>query len=185
MILYHVPHSPCLIVERAAALHAKVFGHGDLHALHIVPIPKRFQQRISEAEEQHVMHGLLSQIMVDAEDSVFVEGAEQNAVEPLCTDKVRPERLLHNDARCLRNTAGLPKLLHDGGEQRWRNRQIERRLPRRTECLADCLEGGGIVIITVDVTQQIAQFFERSRIYSAVVFETVFGSPLKLIEVPT
>ena len=122
--------------------------------------------------------------MVDAENSLFVERAEQNTVEPLCADEVRPERLLHNDARSPCDAAGLSELLHDGAKERWRNRKIERRLPRGTECLADGLESGGVVVIAVHVAQQTAQFLECREVNSAVSLETIFGSRLELIGVP-
>src|SRR5207302_1696695 len=122
--------------------------------------------------------------MVDAENSFFVERAEQNAVEPLRADEVRPEWLLHNDARSLRDAAGLSKLLHDDAKERWRNRKIERGLPRGPERLADGLECGRVVVIAVHVAQQAAQFLECSGVKPAMFFEAIFRPGLELVEVP-
>ena len=91
MILDHVADGARLIVKGAAALDAEVFRHGDLHALDMVAVPERLQERIGEAEEEHVMHRPLPQVMVDAEDRRLVEGAEQDLVELLRRGEVVPK----------------------------------------------------------------------------------------------
>ena len=68
MILDHVADGAGFIVERAAALDAEILRHRDLHALDVVAVPERLQKRIREAEEDHVMHRALAEVMVDAED---------------------------------------------------------------------------------------------------------------------
>src|SRR4026208_446953 len=99
------------------------------------------------------MHGTLSQIMVDAKDSVFIERAEQNAVELFRAGEVATEWLLHNDSRLVRETTGLTELLHHGAEQDGRDRKIKRRSMSRAERLADGLERCRIIVIAVDVAQ--------------------------------
>ena len=89
---------PGLVVERAAALDAEVLRHGDLHALDVVAVPERFQERVGEAEEHHVVHRPLAEVMVDAEDRRLVEGAEQDPVEFLRRGEVAAERLFDDDA---------------------------------------------------------------------------------------
>ena len=83
MILHHVADRAGLIVKCAAALHAEILRHRDLHALDVLAIPERLEHRVGEAEEQHVVDGLLSEVMVNAEDALLVERFEQNPVEPL------------------------------------------------------------------------------------------------------
>ena len=80
MVLDYVADSARLIIESTASLDAEAFGHGDLHTLDMIAIPEGFQQRIREAKEEHVVHRPLSQVMVDTEDGLLVEGAEQSAV---------------------------------------------------------------------------------------------------------
>src|SRR6267378_6600031 len=111
MILHYVADGPGLIIESGATLDAEVFGHGDLDAFHIVAVPERFQQRVGEAEEQHVMHGLFAEVMVDPKNALFVESTEQNLVELLRGDEVSAERLFDNDASALAGTAGFAELL--------------------------------------------------------------------------
>jgi len=56
MILNHVAHGARLVVERTSALNPEVFRHGDLHALDVIAIPEGLQERVGEAEEEHVVH---------------------------------------------------------------------------------------------------------------------------------
>ena len=98
MILHDVADRARLIIESAPPLDAEVFGHGDLHTLDMVAIPERFQERIGEAEEEHVVHRPLAQVMVDAEDRLLVEGAEQGAVERLRREEIVTERFFNDDA---------------------------------------------------------------------------------------
>ena len=51
VVLHHVADRAGLVVERAAALHAEVLGHGDLHALDVVAVPERLEEGVGEAEE--------------------------------------------------------------------------------------------------------------------------------------
>src|SRR4030095_8164037 len=116
MILDHVADGAGLIIERPPALNPKVFCHGDLYALDLIAIPKRLQQRVLEAEEHHVMHWSFSQIMIDAEDVLFVESAEQNLVKRLRRGKVVAERLFDDDAGAV-GTIRFGQLFHDEAEQ--------------------------------------------------------------------
>ena len=98
MVLDHVADGAGLLVEGAAALHAEILRHGDLHALDVIAVPDRLQERVGEAEEQQVLHRALAQVMVDAEDRRLVEVAQQDAVEGLRRGEVRAERLFDDDA---------------------------------------------------------------------------------------
>ena len=71
MILHHVAQRAGAIVIAAAVFHAHLFGHRDRHVVHVAPVPDRLEQRIGETERQNVLHGLLAQVMVDAEDLRF------------------------------------------------------------------------------------------------------------------
>jgi len=90
MILDDVADGAGLIVEGAPALHAKVLRHGDLHARDMVPVPDGLEKRVREAEEEHVVHGPLAEVMVDAEDPRLVEGAEQRPVQRPRRGEIRP-----------------------------------------------------------------------------------------------
>src|SRR4029077_18077934 len=97
MILNHVADSARSIVESPPALDSEVFCHGDLHALDMVAIPKRLQERVGKTEEKHVVHRPLAKVMVDAEDSILIERAEQNPVEVLRRGEVPAEGLFDDN----------------------------------------------------------------------------------------
>ncbi len=44
VVLHHVADRAGVVVEGAAALHAEVLGHGDLHAFHVVAVPEGLEQ---------------------------------------------------------------------------------------------------------------------------------------------
>src|SRR5260370_18162934 len=97
MILDHVAYSAGLIIEGAAALDPEILCHRDLNALHIVAVPKRFHERICEAEGDHVIHRPLPQIVVDSENCAFLEPAEKASIEMFPRRQLIPERLLDYD----------------------------------------------------------------------------------------
>ena len=68
VVLHHVAHRADAIVKSPAALDAELLRHGDLHAFDVLPIPDRFQEKIGEAEEDHVLNRVLAKVVVDAED---------------------------------------------------------------------------------------------------------------------
>src|SRR5215831_8524447 len=111
MVLNDVANRACFIVERAPALDAEVLCHRDLHAFDVLAVPERLQERILEAKEDHVMHRLLSQVMVDAEDRLLVKGREQDPIEFLCRGEVMSKRLLDDDAGSI-GASSLGKLFH-------------------------------------------------------------------------
>jgi hypothetical protein len=54
-------------------------GHGDLHVVDVEAVPDRLVNRVGETEIDQVLHRLLAEIMVDAEDVALGEGALQRA----------------------------------------------------------------------------------------------------------
>src|SRR5712671_5951659 len=111
MILHHVADGPRLIIEGSAALDAKVLRHGDLHALHVMAVPERLEERVGKSKEQHVVHGLFPQIMINSENVPLLKTLEQNAIQPLRGRAVGAKRFLHDDARSFLGTARSSELL--------------------------------------------------------------------------
>src|SRR5712692_11344994 len=105
----------------------------------MVAIPERFQERIGEAEEEQVVHRPLSQVMVDAEDRLLVEGAEQSVVELLRREEIVTERFFDDDASAVR-ASSFGQLFHDRPEQHRRDGEIVRRLLRRAKLLTQGLK---------------------------------------------
>src|SRR5262249_43746774 len=123
MILNHVADRAGLIIERPPALNSEVFRHGDLHTLDLIAVPERLEERIREAEEHHVMDGSFSQIMIDAEDVLLVESAEQNLVKCLRRGQVVAEGLFDDDAGAA-STIRFGQLFHNKSKQCGRNSEV-------------------------------------------------------------
>ncbi len=183
MVLHHVADGSRLVVERSPALDAEVLRHGELHALDVVPVPEGGQERIREPEEEHVMHRPLSQVVIDAEDGLLVEGAEQRPVEPLRRAQVVAERLLHDHARVLR-AARSGQLLHHRPEQHGRDGEAMRGPLGLAQLRAERLERGRVLVVAVDVAQKAAQLLGRRVVEEAVLLEAVARAGAQLVDPP-
>ncbi len=106
--------TPVFLVEPAAPLDAERLGHRDVHALDILARPDGLEERVREPEIQNVLNGLLAQIVIDAEDGLFREGAMERGVQRPCRLEVASERLLDDDARA-GGAAGAREVLDDQG----------------------------------------------------------------------
>src|SRR6185369_15247958 len=179
MVLHHVANSSGLVIKRGAALDAEVFGHGDLHAFHIMAVPEGLEQRIGEAEEQHVVHRFLAEVMIDPKYSLFVESLEQDPVELLCGQEVGAEGLFHDDTSAGARAARLTELLHDSSEHGRRDGQIKSRPLRAVEFLAELCISRRIRIIPANVMQQAHEFLERRRVNATALFKTLPSAVLE------
>jgi hypothetical protein len=68
MILHHVPDGTHFFVEAAAVLHTKILGHGDLHAVDVGAVLGRLEKRVGKAKIQQILHRLLAEVMINAEN---------------------------------------------------------------------------------------------------------------------
>src|SRR4029453_529289 len=100
------------------------------------------------SEEDHVVHGPLSEVVIDAKDVILVETLEQDRVEIARGNEVVSERLLDNDARP-RRAARRGELLDDRAEESRRYREIMRRAPRRAKLFLDPQKRRGIAVVAI------------------------------------
>jgi len=83
----------------AAMLYAHVFGDGDGHVVDIAAVPDWLEQRIGKTKRQNILHGFLTQVMVDSEDLRFVKAGGQRAVQSLSGFQVIDDRFLDDQPR--------------------------------------------------------------------------------------
>src|SRR4029077_12057051 len=98
----------------------------DLRGPAVGSVSGRLEERVREAEEQEVLHRLLPEIVVDAEDRRLVEDAMERRVQGPGRGQGAAERLLQDDPRALR-APGLAETLDDRGEEARRDREVVER----------------------------------------------------------
>ena len=99
MVLQHIPQGASAIVKADAPLKAHRFGHGDLHMIDMRGVPQGLEHNIGKAKRQQVLHRLLAEIVIDAEDAIFGEGARNGVVDMAAGGKICAQRLFKADAR--------------------------------------------------------------------------------------
>src|SRR5262249_37703659 len=161
----------------------ELLRHGDLNALDVVAVPERLQERIRKAEVDNVVHRPLAEVMVDAKNRRLGESREQDAVQFPRRCQIRAERLFDYYSTVLR-TARFPERLDHRFEEHRRNGQIVRRPLRGAKGLADRLERGAVVVVSVDVAQQSGEFSEGLLVNAAMLLHTVPRAIPKLIDAP-
>ena len=71
---------------------------GDLHVIHVAAVPQGLEDAVAEAEGQDVLHGFLTQVMIDAVDVGFVEDFVQAVAQLARAGQVVPEGLFDHQA---------------------------------------------------------------------------------------
>jgi hypothetical protein len=165
-------------------LDTEALGHGDLHALHVVPVPDRLEEGVVEPEQQQVLHRLLAEIVVDAEDRRLLEGAVQRLVERARRSKVASERLFDHQPRPVGATR-LPQPLDDDAEHAGGDGQVMGGTASLAQLTAERLEGGGIGIVAAHVAEALEQLADDRLIDRLdVLLQAIAGTRLKLLEGP-
>ncbi len=98
VVLHDVAQRAGGLVERPAAFDADGFGRRDLHVVDVVAIPDVLEDAVREAEDEDVLHRLLAQVVIDAEDLVFVEDLVDVIVQRAGAGQVVAEGLLDDGA---------------------------------------------------------------------------------------
>src|SRR5262249_7334421 len=142
-----------------------------------------FQEAVSEAEEEHVIHRALAEVVVDSENRRLVEGSEEHLVELPSRCGVAAERFLDDDPRSL-HRAGLAQLLDDHSEEGGWNRQVVRGPAGGSKLSANGLECRGVLVVAVHVAKPRVEPGERLRVESAMALDAVFGAGPQLLEIP-
>ena len=109
VVLHHVAQRAGLLVKRPAAFHAQRLRRRNLHVIDVVPIPDRLEDSVGEPEHQNVLHRLLAQIVVDAEDLVLVEDRVHLVIQLARRIQIVAERLLnHHRHACPCSGCAMP-----------------------------------------------------------------------------
>ena len=141
------------LVEGAAAFDADGLGSGDLDVVDVVAVPDVLEDAVGEAEDEDVLDGLFAEVVVDAEDLVFVEDLVDFVVEGAGGFEVVAEGLLDDGADpgfaavggCLSVGLGhavLAEVVDDVGEVLGRGGEVEEAVAAGVELLVELGELG-------------------------------------------
>jgi hypothetical protein len=99
MVLEHVTEAPRFFVVAAAVLDAQRFGRGYLNMVDVLTVPDRLDDRIGKPEREDVLDGVLSEIVINPKDLLFIQGALDGVAEITGAAEVAAEWLFDHDAR--------------------------------------------------------------------------------------
>src|SRR6185437_15018547 len=81
MVLQNVAECTGLLVERTTPFNANRLCRRNLNAIDVIAIPDWLEDPVAEAKDQDVLYGLLSEIVIDAEDLVLGQYVVQFVVQ--------------------------------------------------------------------------------------------------------
>jgi hypothetical protein len=149
MVGHHVAQRTGRFVEIATLLHPDSLGNGDLDMIHAVAVPDRLEHPVGEAQRHDVLHGLLSEEVVDPVDLVLPEHVADMGIQLAGGRKTVPKRLLDHDAAPIsrpvfgialaRQTDGAEAVDHRPKEAVG-NREIENRIALCAVAAFGCLQ---------------------------------------------
>ena len=126
MVRHHVAQRASRLVKRAAPLYADRLRRGNLHVIDAVAIPDRLEQAIGETKSHDVLDCVLAEKVVDPENLVLVQRAQDAGIQRARRIQAMAERLFDHHAApepmlavlvlALIGELRLAQLLHDGTE---------------------------------------------------------------------
>src|SRR6185369_18065627 len=94
------------------------------------------EKRVGKSEVEQVLHRLLAEVVIDAEDVGLVEDRVQRVLQRLGRGEIATERFLDDHTRAV-GTAALAKTAHDGWKHARRNGEIVQWMLRGAELGAE------------------------------------------------
>ena len=64
MTLNHITQRPRLIIKTGTAAHSDILRMQNLYVINIISIPERLQKQIGKTENQYILNGAFSQLMM-------------------------------------------------------------------------------------------------------------------------
>ncbi len=125
--------APAVIVIAAAQFNAQFLGDGDLHVIHVAAVPDGLEDAVGKSKRENVLDGFFSEVMIDAEDLLLVDGVQKRAIQRHGRGQVVPERLFDYQTApllvVLLRESRVAKLLGDEREERGAGREIKQAVP--------------------------------------------------------
>ncbi len=154
VVRHHVAQRARFVVIGPALFDAYRLRHRDLDVVDVAPVPNRLEDSVREAEDQDILDGLFSQVVIDPVDLLFVQHLPDFLVQAARRFVVAPKRFFDDHAppaMFFGNQICRPQLLDDGGEKVGSRSQVIKIVAARA-------------VLLVDVSQNAAQLFINLRI---------------------
>jgi len=139
-------------------------------------VPDGLGDRVGEAEVEQVLHRLLAEEVVDAEDRALVEDLLQRAVDGLRARQVASERLLDHHTRAGTAARGAEPR-GDLGKQARRNRKVVAGARRVAERPAQRRERGVVAVVAVHELQLGLEAAQRLGVRVRIVAGEALAHP--------
>jgi hypothetical protein len=144
MIRNHVAQSARRIIITTARFDADLFSDRNLHVIDIISVPDRLENAVAKAENQNILHGFLAEIMIDAENLIFLKDRAQFFIQSFSRFQIAPERFFKNETPPLFfivfGKFNFIDLTNDFAEENRRRREIKEIITARVEFLFDIVE---------------------------------------------
>ena len=145
VVLHHVPQGARrIVVAASSALHAEIFGAGDLHVVDVAAVPVRFKDGIGKAQHHDVLRGFFAQVMVDSIGVLLFEGGIHHFIEAPGRGQVLAEGLFTDHSRPFSAgaliQAGSAEHLHDRLEGLRCRGQVEKAIGRRSTLFIELVQ---------------------------------------------
>ena len=140
VVLEDVADDAGLLVVRGAVLDPDRLRDGDLDVVDELAVPDRLEDAVREPQRQHVLDGLLAEVVVDAEDLGLVELLGEQGVQLLGRLEVVAERLLDHEPVPAVLRAPLADLLDERADHRRRDGEVVDAVSARPEVLVHVRE---------------------------------------------
>src|SRR5215813_10751866 len=127
VVLDHVSDRSDLVVVACAFDDIDLLRRRDLNTVDEVAIPDRLEEGVAEPEGQHVLHGVLAQVVIDPIDLRLVEQLCQLLVEGSGGGGIVAQGLLdyHSVAIASSNKSARAEATQNRAEYGWRSCEIE------------------------------------------------------------
>src|SRR5450631_1169832 len=179
VVLDDVADGARLLVEPSAPLDAEALRHRDLHALDVVPVPDRLEERVGKPEQQEVLHRLLAEVVIDPEDRRFVESGVQRPVERPRRRQIAAERLLDHQPGPL-GGAAIGQPTDHCPEDTGGNRQVMGGAGRLAQLAPQRREGGPVSVVAAHIAEAAEQLADHRLVELLdVLLQAVAGAGLK------
>ena len=150
----HVAQSSGRLKISATLFHPHRLRDRDLDVVDEAAVPNRFEDAVTEAEDQHVLHGLFAQVVIDAVDLAFAHHAADLSVECARALQVVAERLFID---------GPPETVLFAGQSGCT--ELARDLAEKTRTGSEIKEGvAACLVLLSKLLEQVLEFLEDSGI---------------------